>query len=111
MCSIILKSEVKVTQSCPTVCEPMDYTVHAILQARILEWVAFPFSSRSSNPGIKPRSPALQVDSLPAELSTLKKNENLPFAKTWVDLKHVIPSEIAQTEEEEYHILLLIYGT
>ena len=34
----------KVTQSCPTVCDPMDYTVHGILQARILKWVAFPFS-------------------------------------------------------------------
>ena len=88
----------------------MECTVHAILQARILEWVAFPFSRGSSNPGIKPRSPALQVDSLPAELSTLKKNENSPFAKTWIDLKHVIPSEIAQTEEGEYHILLVIYG-
>ena len=36
--------KVKVTQSCPTLCEPMDSTVHGILQARILEWVAFPFS-------------------------------------------------------------------
>ena len=35
---------VKVTQSCPTLCDPRDYTVHGILQARILEWVAFPFS-------------------------------------------------------------------
>ena len=35
-------SEVKVAQSCPTLCEPMDYTVHGILQARILEWVAIP---------------------------------------------------------------------
>ena len=34
----------KVAQSCLTLCEPMDYTVHGILQARILEWVAFPFS-------------------------------------------------------------------
>ena len=34
--------KVKVTQSCPTLCDPMDYTVHRILQARILEWVAFP---------------------------------------------------------------------
>ena len=59
--------KVKVTQSCPTLCNPMDYTVHGILQARILEWVAFPFSSGSSNPGIVPRSPALQADSLPAE--------------------------------------------
>ena len=36
--------EVKVSESCPTLCDPMDYTVHGILQARILEWVAFLFS-------------------------------------------------------------------
>ena len=41
---------VKVTQSCTTLCNPMDYTVHAILQASILEWVAFPFSRGSSQP-------------------------------------------------------------
>ena len=34
----------KVAQLCPTLCDPMDYTVHGILQARVLEWVAFPFS-------------------------------------------------------------------
>jgi len=46
----------------------MDYTVHGILQARILEWVAFPFSRGDIlNTGIEPRSPALQVDSSPAE--------------------------------------------
>ena len=43
-------SEVKGTQSCPTLCDSMDYTVHGILQARILEWVAFPFSRGSSQP-------------------------------------------------------------
>ena len=42
--------KVKVTQSCLTLCDPMDYTVHGILQARILEWVAFPFSRGSSQP-------------------------------------------------------------
>ena len=42
--------KVKVTQSCPTLCDPMDYTVHGILQAKILEWVAFPFSRGSSQP-------------------------------------------------------------
>ena len=42
--------KVKVTQLCPTLCDPMDYTVHGILQARILEWVAFPFSRGSSQP-------------------------------------------------------------
>ena len=39
-----------VAQSCPTLCNPMDYTVHGILQARILEWVAFLFSKVSSQP-------------------------------------------------------------
>ena len=45
-----LKVEVSVTQSCPTLCDPMDYTVRGILQARILEWAAVPFSRGSSQP-------------------------------------------------------------
>ena len=57
----------EIAQSCPTLCDPRDYTVHGILQARIIEWVAFPFSRDLPNPGIEARSPALQVDSLPAE--------------------------------------------
>ena len=40
---------------------------YGILQARILEWVANPFSRGSSQPGIKPRSPALQADCVPSE--------------------------------------------
>ena len=40
----------KVAQSCLTLCDPMDYTVHGILQARRLEWVAFPFFRGSSQP-------------------------------------------------------------
>ena len=98
----------KVAQLCPTLCDPVDYTVHGILQVRIVEWVTIPFSRGSSqprdqsqvsctagrfftsgatkeaqeywrgepipspvdlpDPGIKLGSPALQVDSLPAEL-------------------------------------------
>ena len=46
----IIKVKVKVTQSCSTLCDPMDYTVHGILQARILEWVAFPSCRRSFQP-------------------------------------------------------------
>ena len=42
--------KVKVTQSCPTLCDPMDHTVRGILQDRILEWVADPFSRVSSQP-------------------------------------------------------------
>ena len=41
---------VLVTQSCLTLCNPMGYTVHGIPQARILEWVAIPFSKGSSQP-------------------------------------------------------------
>ena len=52
-----LKVKVKVIQSCPTLCDPMNYIVHGILQARILEWIAFPFSrgsfqTQGSNPGL-----------------------------------------------------------
>ena len=39
---------VKVAQSCPTLCDPMDCIAHGILQARVLEWVGFPFSRGSS---------------------------------------------------------------
>ena len=45
-----VKVKVKVAQSCPTLCDPMDYAVHGILQARTLGWVALPFSRGSSQP-------------------------------------------------------------
>ena len=101
--------KVKVILLCPTLRDSMDYTVHGILQARILEWVAFhffrgssqprdqtrvssiagrfftkratreaqeywsgqpiPFSADLPNPGIESGPPALQVDSLPTQLS------------------------------------------
>ena len=65
-------SPAKSLLSCLTVCNPMDCSppgssVHGILQARILEWVAFPSPGDLPDPGIKPRSPTLQADSLPAE--------------------------------------------
>ena len=46
----IKASEVKVAQSYPTLCDPTDYRVHRILQAKILEWVALPFSRGSAQP-------------------------------------------------------------
>ena len=63
-----------VAQSCLTLFNPMDYSppgssVHGILQARLLEWVAIPFSRGSSYPGIESQSLALQADFLPSELS------------------------------------------
>ena len=53
--------------------QEMDYKVHGILQARILEFVAFPFS-RASNPGMEPSSSTQQADSLPAEPQGKPKN-------------------------------------
>ena len=44
------REKVRITQSCQTLCDLMDYTVHGILQARTLEWVAFTFSEGSSQP-------------------------------------------------------------
>ena len=87
------------SKSCPTLCDPMDYTVHGIFQASILKWVAFPFSrgifpTQGSNPGLphcRKGSPRIlewvghpmdlpdpgiepgQVDSLPTELSEGKE--------------------------------------
>ena len=42
--------KVKVAQLCLTLCDPMEYKVHGILQSRILEWVAFPFSTGFPQP-------------------------------------------------------------
>ena len=59
--------KVKVAQLCLTLCDPMDYIVHGVLQARILEWIAFLSPGDLPNPRIESRSPTLQADSLPAE--------------------------------------------
>ena len=71
--------KVKVAQACPTLWDPMDFnlpgsSVHGILQARILEWVAIPFSRGCSQPGIEPRSSTLWVASLPSEPPGKPKN-------------------------------------
>ena len=55
--SCVSDMKVKVTQSCPTLCNPRDYTVRGILQARILEWLVFSllqgiFPSQGLNPGL-----------------------------------------------------------
>ena len=62
----------EVSQSCPTLCDPMDCSLpgsstHGILQARVLECVAISFSRGSSQPRIEPRSPTLQEDAIPSE--------------------------------------------
>ena len=51
----------------PTLCDPVDcslpgFSIHGILQARILEWVTISFSGDLPNPGIEPGSLALEAD-------------------------------------------------
>ena len=63
-----------VAQSCATLCDPRDSSqpgssARGFLQARILEWVAIPFSRDLLYSGIGPGFPALQADSLPSEPS------------------------------------------
>ena len=76
-----------VTQLWPTHCDPMNCSlpgssVHGILQARILDWVAVSFSRGSSQPRIKPWSPALQADSLPSEPPGKPTTKRLKSIKT-----------------------------
>ena len=69
-----MRKKVLVTQSCLTLCNSMDCShpgssFHGILQVRILECVPFPSTGDLPDPGIKPRSPALQADSSLSEPS------------------------------------------
>ena len=74
-----MKVNVKVTQLCPTLCDPVGYSVHGIPQARILEWQLFSSPGDLSNQGTEPRSPTLQADSLPAEPSGKPENTGVGF--------------------------------
>ena len=65
--------KVKVTQSCPILCN-WNCIVHGILQARILEWVAFPFSRGSSQPKYRTQVSHIAGGSLPAEAQGKPKN-------------------------------------
>ena len=72
LCSIDLCVHAKLLQLFLNLCDPMDcsppsFSVHGILQTRILEWVPFPSPGDLSDPGIEPGFPALQADSLPSE--------------------------------------------
>ena len=65
---------VKVAQLCLTVCDPLDCTVHGILQARILECLAVPSSRGSSQTRDQNQVSHIAADSLPAESPGKLKN-------------------------------------
>ena len=100
-----MKEGVLVAQSRPTLCGPMDSSppgssVHGILQARILEWVAIPFSRGSSQPRDRTQvSPAFQANSLPSEPSGRPEPQ-----------KHFV-SERSQTGEATYYMISFIQNT
>ena len=66
--------KVKVTELYPTLCNPMDYTVLEFSRPEYYSGSPFPSPGDLPNPGIKPRSPALLADSLPAEPQGKPKN-------------------------------------
>ena len=92
-------AKVLVAQLCPTLCDAMDCnlprsSVHAISQARILEWAATPFSRGASWPR-ESGFPELQVDSLPFELPGKPKdgsNSNVSMIKNNRHIKHTYKS-------------------
>ena len=69
----------KVAQSCLTLCNTMDCTVHGILQARILEWVAFPFSRGSFQPRDQ-----IQVSHVAGRFFTSRAYQGSPRILKWV---------------------------
>ena len=92
----------KVAQSCPILCDPMDYTVHGILQA----WSGEPFPSPGNLPNseIEFGSPTFQADSLPAKPQGKPKN-------TWVGNLSLLQG-IFQTPEsnrDRLHWRLILY--
>ena len=85
-------------QSCSTLCDLMDYTVHGILQVRILEWVAFPFSRGSSQP--RDRTQASSIAGrffLPAEPQGKPKKTGVGSLS--------LPQQIFPTQESNWGLL------
>ena len=90
----------EIAQSCPTLCYPMDCSLpgsslHGILQARVLEWVAISFSRDLPDPGIEPGSPAFQADTLTSE----PPGKPLKESGKWLQLK--VTSCISSQQENQ----------
>ena len=96
--------KVKVAQSCPTLWDSMNYTVHGVLQARILEWITVPSPGDLPNPGMEPRCPTLQGNSLPAEPQGMPNNTSMGSLSL---LQQVFPSQ--ELNQGLLHCRLILY--
>ena len=93
----------------PRDCSLKGSSVHGILQARIREWVAIPFSWVSFNPGIEPRSPSLQAEHKSAEITKFLEGnigENLCDIRFGKDFFGMTPK--AQVTKEKLGTMDLI---
>ena len=114
-----------VAQSCLALwdvmdCSPSGSSVHRIFQARILEWVAISFSRGSSLPrnwtGISCIAGGFFTSWATREVttmeyySTIKRNEFESVLMRWMNLEHIIQSEVSQKEKNKYHLLTRVYG-
>ena len=92
-------------QGYPMLCDPVDCSppgssVQGIFQARVLGWVAIPFSREIPNPGIKPRSPKLQADSLPSEpLGGYKQQAFLSHSSRGWKSKVKVPADLGSDRD------------
>ena len=102
-CSLVIYPEVKWSESrsvVSTLCDPMDCTVHGILQARILEWGAFPFSRGSS----QPKSPTVHMDSLPADPQGKSRNTGVGSLSL---LQRIFPTQ--ESNQSLLHCRWILY--
>ena len=95
------------------------WIVHGILQARILEWVAFLSPGDLPNPGIEPGSPALQANSLPAEPQGKPKNAEwvaYPFTsvssrpRNWTRVSCIADGFFTSWATREAHFSIMIFS-
>ena len=91
-----VKSEREVAQFCPTLSDPMDFSlpgslIHGIFQARGLEWGAIAFSAMEY-------------------YSAIKNNEIMSFAAIWMDVEIIMLSEVSQKKKDKYHMIPLTCG-
>ena len=82
-------------------CSPPGSSVHGILQARILEWVAIPFSRGSSQPRIEPVSPTFQADSLLFEAPGKLILGLVMFSLVSCQVSHILPHRMQNSPQHE----------